>query len=289
MAKRKTRPPLSPKRQKWAEERGGASFTGLALTAPVAPAIRLNDALAKMIAEMHRVTLRELKAAYRVPEAPGAAMDISFTSLVERVFRKMRTRFMGLFGSRSLKLAEHMNKSVSAASASQLKESLKEVSGGLSLKTDVITGPVADVMKAGVKEGVSLIKSIPEKYFNDIEGAVMRSIQTGRGMADLQPYIESLGHSTKKRAALIARDQTSKATAALNRARMDALGVKQFEWLHSGGGKEPRELHIALSGKIFDMDDPPVIDERTGERGFPGTLINCRCRMKPVISFGKSK
>lgn len=285
--KRKKRPPLTPKRQQWADERGGVSFRGKPLTAPVAPAARLAGSLNHMIEEMHKTTLRELRAAFREPEAPGAGMDASFASSVSRVLTKMREKFMGIFSARSLKLAEYLNRSVSAASASQLRESLKEVSGGLTLKTDVISGPVAEVMKAGVKEGVALIKSIPDKYFLDIEGAVMRSIQSGRGMADLQPFIERLGHSTKKRAALIARDQTSKATTALNRARMEALGVRQFEWLHSGGGKEPRELHIALSGRIFSFDDPPVIDERTGERGFPGQLINCRCRMGPVISFGE--
>ena len=117
-------------------------------------------------------------------------------------------------------------------------------------------------------------------------GRLTRSIQTGRGMADLQPYVENLNQTTKKRAALIARDQTSKATTAINQARMQGLGVKKFKWLHSYGGKEPRPLHKdVLNGKIFSLDNPPVIDERTGERGLPGVLINCRCRLSPVIEF----
>lgn len=105
-------------------------------------------------------------------------------------------------------------------------------------------------------------------------------------MADLQPAIEKLGGISKKRAALIARDQTSKATTAINKTRMAGLGVKKFKWLHSYGGKEPRPLHKdVLNGNIYSMEDPPVIDERTGERGLPGQLINCRCRMVPVIEF----
>ena len=67
---------------------------------------------------------------------------------------------------------------------------------------------------------------------------------------------------------------------------MQGLGVKKFKWLHSMGGKEPRPLHKnVLNGNVYSFDDPPVIDERTGERGLPGVLINCRCRMLPVIEF----
>ncbi|RIQ43658.1 phage head morphogenesis protein, partial [Bordetella avium] len=32
-------------------------------------------------------------------------------------------------------------------------------------------------------------------------------------------------------------------------------------------------------------DNPPIIDKTTGERGLPGQLINCKCRMRPVIDF----
>jgi len=48
----------------------------------------------------------------------------------------------------------------------------------------------------------------------------------------------------------IARDQVSKATSALNAARMKGLGIRKFEWIHSGGGKEPRKLHEEMSGNI---------------------------------------
>lgn len=246
----------------------------------------MRASLERMIDAMSRECIREVKALYRTPEAAGVAMDASFTEMASRLFRKLRRKFEDLFGSRALKLSRNMQEGVNRASAGQLRESLKEVSGGLSLKTDAIKGPIAEAMKAGIKEGVSLIKSLPAKYFDDIEGAVYRSIQSGRGMADLVPTLENMGGISRRRAALIARDQTSKATTALNKARMKAMGVRRFEWLHSGGGKEPRKLHLAFNGRIFDMDNPPVIDERTGERGFPGQLINGRCRMVPVLEFG---
>lgn len=239
---------------------------------------------------MTRVVTYQIDRLYRSPQAKAdglaIAQDASFASMAARLLRRLTERFTALFTDKAGGLAEALNGGISKVTAQQLGESLKQVSGGVTLKTDVVSGVVADVLKASIKQNVSLIKSIPGKYFEQIEGAVMRSIQTGRGMADLQPELEKLGVVTKDRAALIARDQTSKATTAINKARMQGLGIRKFEWLHSGGGKEPRPLHKnVLNGQTFDLDNPPIIDERTGERGLPGQLINCRCRMVPVISF----
>jgi len=287
---RRTRPPLSKTRQKWADQRGGAVFRGKALTHPVLPEARYQARLERMVDQMTAAAQRELERYYRAQWTGDGtvAMDApSFTAGVSRLLRNLSKRFTALFTERAGGLAEALAKGVSDSTARQLGESLKDVSGGVTLKTNVISGRVAEVMAAGVKENVSLIKSIPAEYFQKIEGDVMRSITTGRGMADLVPDILKHGQSTKKRAELIARDQTSKATTAINRTRMQGLGIKQFEWLHSGGGKEPRPLHVQLDGQIFDLDKPPVIDERTGERGLPGQLINCRCRMVPVVTFGE--
>lgn len=286
------RPPLSNKRKDWAEARGGAVFRGKPLTHPSLPERRFQVRLDRMVEEMTKAAQREVERYFRDQwTGDSVGMDApSFTSGVSRLLRRLAERFTVMFTERAGGLAEALSKGVSDATAGQLGASLKEVSGGVTLKTDVVSGAVGEVMKAGVKENVSLIKSIPEEYFQKIEGDVMRSIQTGRGMADLVPAIEKHGHSTRKRAELIARDQTSKATTAINRARMQGLGIRKFEWLHSSGGKEPRPLHKnVLNGQIFDLDNPPIIDDRTGERGLPGQLINCRCRMVPVISFEETE
>ena len=284
MKRRKIR--LSPKREAWAAARNDHTFTGTPLNPPDVVEAKFRAELDRMVERMQRVTVRELDKLYRSPEAPTVAMDASFSSMAARLVRELTRRFTALFVDRAGGLAKAWAEGISRQSAVGLGQSLKDVSGGVTLKTDVISGAVADVVKASIKQNVALIKSIPREYFLEIEGEVMRSIQTGRGMADLQPFLEKRYGITKRRAALIARDQTSKATAAINRARMQGLGVKKFKWLHSMGGKEPRPLHKnVLNGNVYSFDDPPVIDERTGERGLPGVLINCRCRMLPVIEF----
>ena len=68
-----------------------------------------------------------------------------------------------------------------------LHESLQKLSGGLSLKTGVVTEGTEEIAKASIAENVSLIKSIPSQYFNAITGSVMRSMSmwiTTRRMFD---------------------------------------------------------------------------------------------------------
>jgi len=289
---RRQRPPLSKPREAWAAQRAGHLFRGSPLSPSAATRDKYSARLEKLVELMATVTQRALVREYKRPIAAhaGVAMDApSFVTAVTRLLRELEKRFVLLFTEQAGGLTAAMMKGVSDTSASQLGDSLKAVSGGLTLKTDMISGTVAEVFKASVRENVALIKSIPAKYFEQIQGDVMRSIQTGQGMTDLLPQIEQYEGVTKRRAKLIAEDQTRKATTALNRVRMQAAGMRQFEWLHSGGGKEPRELHVEMDGKVYDLDNPPIIDERTGERGLPGQLINCRCRMVPVISFGGPK
>ena len=115
----------------------------------------------------------------------------------------------------------------------------------------------------------------------------MRSITTGNGMKDLVHYLTKKYNGDIKRARLTAADQTRKAYQSINTARLQTLGVKKFVWIHSGGGKEPRPLHVKMSGNEYSFDDPPYIGMMYGNevRGLPGDLPNCRCIYKPIINF----
>ena len=251
---------------------------------PKSVEMKYRRALAELTDFLRKTTVAEIKKAFEAQAA--MTQDASFAETLTALIASLQRRFNVLFSERAGGLAEAVARGVDRHSALSAAGSLKELSGDVTLSPVLVQGVAREVLEATVKANVALIKSIPEKYFEQIEGAVMRSIQTGRGMADLQPEIERLGMVTKDRAALIARDQTSKATAALNNVRLDALGIDKFKWLHSGGGKEPRRLHKdTLNGNVYSRANPPIIDERTGERGLPGQLINCRCRMVPVLEF----
>lgn len=183
----------------------------------------------------------------------------------------------------------------------QLKESLKNYLAAEQLTLIGTAMPVKlrQVIKVNIAENVSLIKSIPEQYLKSIQTIIANVINGNAGWKELQREIAHRGEMTMKRAKLIAVDQTNKVFNALTLRRLDQCGVQKVQWFHTYA-KEPRAYHIRMwDGKsglndghpnglnhfIFEINNPPVIDEKTGKRGFPGELINCHCNMIPITEF----
>lgn len=215
---------------------------------------------------------------------PTYTADAGITSQSRILLNSLKRKWSQVFNESSKLIAESFTNRVDRDAKKRLQNSLTDMTG-LSLKMPDMPLEMGDILKATVVENVSLIKSISNQFHERIEGQVMRSIQQGDGTKGIYDYIKHQKVVSDKRASLIARDQTSKLTTAVNRERMKSVGVTQFIWVHSGGSADPRELHLRHNGNTFDLADPPIIDERTGERGLPGQAINCKCRMKPVLTF----
>lgn len=213
------------------------------------------------------------------------AEDASVSSQARILANKLAEKFNDLFADLAKPTAESMVSSVNKDSTIATHSSLKALSGGLTLPTTVLTGELSEVLAATVNANVSLIKSISSQYLSGVSDAFMRSITTGNGLQDLIPYLHSHKGITLRRARMIARDQTRKTFNNISKHRMQGVGIEKYTWLHTGGSDHPRKEHQAMSGNIYRFDDPPVIDSKTGERGIPGQLINCRCKMIPVIKF----
>lgn len=43
-----------------------------------------------------------------------------------------------------------------------------------------------------------------------------------------------------------------------------------------------RPDHLRLDGQVFNWNDPPIHDSRSGERGHPGMDPHCRCYAEPL-------
>lgn len=286
-----TRPPLlTKKRTTWADQRAGHTFKGTTLNYNAAVQDRYVQQLQSLVKQMTSQTMRDFKKlAKSFGDEPGTAMDADPASQARILANKLRVKFEALFTRKAKALADRMVRQSAEASKSSLHMSLKEMSGGLSLKTDIFTGNLRTVLAATVAENVSLIKSIPSQYLKDVSGTVFRAIQTGEGLADIVPKLAESEGITMRRARNIALDQTRKAYNSINRERMQSVGVKKFEWIHSGGGQHPRQDHVEMDGNIYSFDDLPVIDQRTGERGIPGQAVNCKCTLRPVVEFGEDE
>ena len=214
------------------------------------------------------------------------AQDASISSQARILTNALIKKYTDLFASLSKPMAERFAQESDKSSDLAVKSNLRQMSDELTLSTKMITsGPLNDILNAVVTENVGLIKSIPTQYLGGVQGAVMRSITTGNGMQDLVPFLQKHKGITLRRARSISMDQTKKAFSALSVERMKKAKIAAYIWKHTSGSRHPRKLHIEMDGNKYFYDDPPIVDEKTGMRGHPGTAINCACRMVPVLDF----
>ena len=217
------------------------------------------------------------------------AADASLASQARMLFNSLGKKWAKIFGSRASDMTERMIDGASMASKRALGESLKKISGGLTIPVPVLPGNSQERITAATAENVGLIKSIQQQYHERISQLVLRSVSTGgNGAQDIFEGIRHYDGLTEKRAKLIAIDQSRKVTTALNVERAKSVGIKKGIWLHSGGSSEPRKMHVALDGQEFDLDNPPIINEK-GERGMPGTEPHCKCSWQPVLDLGDAE
>lgn len=292
-------PPLTKQKTKWVKNRK-VVLRGNQLNYNAGIQISYHKTMQILISQMTYETKNkitklfngELADDYFDQQKEAAVMDASIANKAKILMNKLTVKFQQLFNDKAKVISQRMVNNVSSISKANLYTSLKQLSGGLSIKTGIIPEGMEDVISASVNENVSLIKSIPSQYLTNVSGAVMRSISVGgKGLTDLLPIIRRYGDQTDRRAKNIALDQTRKVYNNINKQRMQAIGVKQFEWRHSHSGQHPRKSHMAMNKNIYSFDDLPVINQEQvdhGEapvRGIPGQAINCRCTMTPVIKF----
>lgn len=194
-------------------------------------------------------------------------------------------------------------KKVLRATDTQIKRALIHFYSGerLELIGQVIPTPLKQSMKMHIMENVSLIKSVQSQYHERIVGAVSRSITSAGSIKSLTEEIYKYGDMSLRRANLISLDQTRKMYSDLTIRRFEQVGVQKVKWLHTHTKETSRPYHIrkwdgdysnypnvnGLNGLIFDISNPPVIQQATKTqpeiRGYPAQLSFCRCVMRAVI------
>lgn len=224
--------------------------------------------------ELHNSTLYWLRAEYR---QTGLAQDASPAIMMRDAMRKLSRRWRKKFDVLAGKLAERFASDVMKNSDASLSTALQQAGFTVPFK---MTAEMNNALQATIAENVGLIRSIPEKYFTEVEGLVMRSVARGRDLSYLTDELQKRYGITRRRAALIARDQNAKATSVMQSARQRSLGITHGIWRHSHAGKEPRQSHVKSDGKKFDLSKGLMID---GKLTFPGQEINCRCTWSAVL------
>lgn len=246
----------------------------------VNPSAGLRDEYEKKLVAMVRAMSEDLSKAIKQTYAqnePLIAQDASLPSVTLRIlFNRKRKEWMEKINKDAKTFADWFVESEYKHFVRAQKSSLR--SGGLNgLAVDFTTGNVTkDILRAIVNENVTLIRSIGEKYLNDVEGLVMRSVTRGGDIKTLAEDLAERYDITKRRAVFIARDQNQKATTSLAMANAKDAGIREAKWIHVPGRKSSRESHEKMNGKIFDLDKG-LYDSEVKRWVTPGELPGCNC------------
>ena len=127
-----------------------------------------------------------------------------------------------------------------------------------------------------MRENVSLITSLHERYFDRVEKDVREAFARGTHPNDLAELFVDRDGMAERDARRIARDQIGKLSGQLNEERQKAIGLTSYIW-RTANDARVRKDHQDRDGQEFKWSNPPF-------DGHPGQPINCRCFSEPVFT-----
>lgn len=234
--------------------------------------------LDSLVEEMYGSFLYWMKAGYRAnPPELLLAEDANSATAIRKLFEKLAKHWQKKFDFMAPQMAEHFSKKMADRADGAMKSILSNA--GWSVKL-AMTPAVEQAHLAAVAENVGLIRNISQQGLTKIEGILMRSVALGQDAGYMAKALQADFGMTRRRAALIARDQNNKVTAVITRTRQIELGMDEAIWVHSTAGRHPRPEHVAFSGKRYNVRKGAFLE---GKCTWPGHEINCRCVSKSII------
>lgn len=174
--------------------------------------------------------------------------------------------------------AENMANSVDNRNAQIFDMQVKQVIGVKPFRSEPW---LQATLSNSVSQNVSLITTMHEDYFKDVEFETLNGLERGLSTREIAKNIQKKTGIARNRARLIARDQVSKLNSNLASRRASDLGVKRFRWSTSSD-ERVRASHRSLNNKTFTYKDGASVDGE--DHVLPGQPINCRCVAIPIIS-----
>lgn len=237
--------------------------------------------LKKAVKEMSHSVEYWLRAVYRRREDEIIAEDASPAWNIWEDLKRTMKRWQKYFDELGEKLARRFVGRLSKAEKARFEQALKDAGWTVKLRTP---RGVNNILQSAVIENIKLIKNLPEKYFMDVQSACSIAIQNGKDLAFLERELRKIEGINERRARTIARDQSNKITAALDREHASNLGITDAVWVYTYGSKEPRHTHVEMDGKRFKLSeglyDP---NPKVARKIQPAELINCRCMYRMLL------
>lgn len=155
-------------------------------------------------------------------------------------------------------------------------------------KIELITPKLTEFKKTEIAKNYAnnldyWIKNWTEDEIVKMRDTVGKLAIDGKSAKDIEEYLTKQYGVSKRKAQFLARNETAIATTSYLEAKYTEEGFTHFKWRTNLDGRE-RPEHKKLNGQIFRFDDPPIIYERTGQKGLPGETYNCRCTFTPIAN-----
>ena len=296
MAKRK--PKLTRQKAEWVEGRD-TYLVGEPLRLNPLYADRKAEEAEREVRKMHLDISKQVRELFKTEMAKETiqeiAMDASITSAARVLTNQLKAKWGKRFNEFSKSFVGEIFDDITKITADDMDKSMQKMTGQTQIRASTLSPATKDIIKAGTVQATSLIKSISGEYIGQVQEALMRSITSTQGsytatMEAIDSMLQGRYKKYKNKAKNITLDQTKKAYSSISESRMKSVGLVEYRWRHAGGSQEPREYHKhTLNGQVFRLDDPPIIDPKTGQRGHPGDAINCNCYKVPVFRFQEKR
>lgn len=140
-----------------------------------------------------------------------------------------------------------------------------------------------------IRENAAYISSIPLEAAQTLTDEVTKAQQSGARPGTINKMMRArFPELLRSRVQLISRTETSKAGAALTRARAEDLGIDAYIWRTSKDARV-RNSHAHMDGVIIFWNEPPspeALDGIASKLGHyhAGEAPNDRCYAEPCLS-----
>ena len=126
------------------------------------------------------------------------------------------------------------------------------------------------------------IKKFAEEETQTLRELVRERVLKGYRAESFKKDIQERYGVSERKADFLASQETKLITSSYNIAKAQDAGLKRYVWTTSKD-IHVRHDHKILDGKIIDIDNPPVVDLKTGRRAHAGTDFGCRCYKRFII------
>lgn len=208
----------------------------------------------------------------------ATALMLAITQAFNTIKNNVIVRTAGFGLRRKLELLANMNRKLTVK---EWKRAIKATLG-IDIREDYYQGDFyIEHLEKWISENVDLIKTIPENTLDKMKDIVYDGFANGKTTTRMVKEIRNVYGVSRRRAELIARDQTAKLNGQIQRAQQQDAGITEYIWC-STGDERVRKSHKNLNGKKFSWNDAPV--NSYGRKCHPGEDYQCRCIGRPVFN-----